>query len=104
MDVADDRVFTVALRFMPRRPLLQLTRLDGKSWPDRWLFAITGGLLAAPGGKQRLEFREVLCGRHVLVALHDYRPRLPWYVYLLTQALLHLWVMRSFARHLAASR
>ena len=42
--------------------------------------------------------------RHLLVALQQYRPRLPWYLYLLTQARVHLWVMRSFARHLAASR
>ncbi len=97
----EDRVFTVSLRFLPRRPLLVLERVEHKSWPDRWLFSITGGLLVRPGRRQRLEFREVLGKRHVLAALQDYRPRLPWYLYVLTQAWAHLWVMRSFARHLA---
>ena len=101
VEVEQDRVFTVSLRFLPRRPLLILERVEAKSWPDRWLFRIAGGLLADAGGKQRLEFREVLGGRQVLVALQEFRPRLPWYLYLLTQARLHLWVMRSFARHLA---
>lgn len=101
VEVRDDRIFTISLRLLPGRPLLVLERVDDKSWPDRWLFSITGGLLAARGHRQRLEFREVLGRRHVLVALHDFRPRLPWFLYLLTQARLHLWVMRSFARHLA---
>jgi len=101
VEARDDRVFTVSLRFLPRRPLLVLQRVEHKSWPDRWLFSITGGLLAQPGRHQRIEFREVLGKRHVLVALQDFKPRLPWLLYLLTQARLHLWVMRSFARHLA---
>ena len=37
----------------------------------------------------------------VLAAIHDFVPRLPWYVYKYTQAQVHLFVMRGFARHLA---
>lgn len=89
-----------------RRPFLHLRFEPERSAPDRQLFAIEGGLLvdrrdgAEPG---RLEFREVLDRRCVLAAIHDYRPALPWPVYAATQALLHLWVMRSFGRHLATA-
>ena len=54
----------------------------------------------AEGPPGQLEFRSVLGGRHVLAALHHYRPRLPWRLYRLTQARVHLWVMRAFGRHL----
>jgi hypothetical protein len=85
------------------RPLLVLRRAPG-STEDRQLFFITGGVLArtgAPGAPGRLEFRTVLSGEALLAGVHDFRPRLPWWLYLLTQARVHLWVMRSFARHLA---
>ncbi len=99
VDVERDEVFRISLRF-PRRPLLVLRRSVERSWSDRWLFHITGGLLAGAGPAQRLEFREALARRHIIAAVHDYRPRLPWYVYRLTQARLHLWVMRTFATYL----
>jgi uncharacterized protein YjiS (DUF1127 family) len=41
-----------------------------------------------------------LGGGTVLAAVHDFSPRLPWYVYNSTQALVHLLVMRQFRRHL----
>jgi hypothetical protein len=63
---------------------------------------VTGGLLAgaAAGSRPRLEFRSVLGGEFVIAAIHDFVPRLPWYIYKYTQALVHLWVMRGFGRHL----
>lgn len=102
-NVEDDRVFTVALRWLPRRPLIVLERSLERSSPDRWLFFIRGGLLVAPAPRGRLEFREVLGGRYVLVAIMDYRPRLPWPVYLNTQTRLHRWIMRSFRARVAAA-
>ena len=39
----------------------------------------------------------MLNGTHILVAVHDYLPTLPWPIYSLTQARAHLWVMRHFA-------
>jgi len=48
----------------------------------------------------RLEFREVLDKKYVLVAIHDYVPTLPWFIYSFTQARIHLWVMKNFNRHL----
>lgn len=84
-------------------PLLRLALARERSTPDRQVFEVADGLLVrrddAPPG--RLEFREVLRGRAVLGAIHDFRPALPWPVYQATQAHVHLAVMRGFARHLA---
>ncbi|MBL8785731.1 MAG: hypothetical protein JNJ59_12555, partial [Deltaproteobacteria bacterium] len=86
---------------LSKKPLLELTLSPDRSRPDRVLFYITGGLLARLGGRPRLEFREVLGRRFVIAAIHDYAPRLPWFIYASTQAVVHLWVMRAFGRHLA---
>ncbi len=80
--------------------------MERSATSDRQLFYITGGLLAKkvdrPTRRPRLEFREVLNGRAALVAIHDYRPTIPWPLYNLTQARVHLWVMKNFARAVAA--
>ena len=86
--------------------LVELTfARDRSEGSDRQVFYITGGLLARqlarPTRRPRLEFREVLGGRVLLVAIHDYRPALPWPLYNWTQALIHLWAMKGFARYLA---
>lgn len=89
-----------------RRPLLHLRFEPSRSASDRHVFAIDAGLLVdRSGGAEpgRLEFREVAERRFVLAAIHDYRPALPWPLYAATQAWLHLFVMRRFARHLATS-
>lgn len=81
--------------------LLELTHhREGRS--DRQLLRITGGVLAKVDDalSGRLEFREVLCGNALIAAIHDFRPTLPWYVYNLSQALVHLLVMRAFGWHL----
>ncbi|MFO0675755.1 MAG: NAD-dependent epimerase/dehydratase family protein [Polyangiaceae bacterium] len=85
-----------------RRPLLVLTYAPDRSADDRQLFYVTDGLLArqVPNTRPRLEFRSVLGGRFVLAAIHDFVPRLPWFIYVFTQALVHLLVMRRFGRHL----
>jgi len=57
-------------------------------------------MLAAPQDRGRLEFREVLNGRYMLAAIHDFYPALPWYFYIFSQALVHLMVMKLFGRHL----
>jgi len=87
-----------------RRPLLRLRLARTRSTPDRQVFDVAGGALARaePDGGGRLEFREVLGGRALLAAIHDYRPALPWPIYQSSQALVHLFVMRRFARHLRA--
>ncbi|ADV62646.1 NAD-dependent epimerase/dehydratase [Isosphaera pallida ATCC 43644] len=47
------------------------------------------------------EFRAVLNGTKLLVGIHNYPPRLPWYIYQFTQAQAHLLVMTLFRRRLA---
>jgi uncharacterized protein YbjT (DUF2867 family) len=85
-------IVALVLRLVPERSAL-----------DRQLFVIEGGALRRRRDalEGRLEFREVLGGRFLLAAIHDYTPTLPWWLYNLTQARVHLWVMRGFARHLA---
>jgi hypothetical protein len=103
-----DATKSCTFRFWPLPwPLLVLTFAAERSASDRQLFFVTGGFLArqveaaGPGSSARLEFRSVLGGRFVLAAIHDFVPRLPWLLYTFTQALVHLLVMRRFARHLA---
>ncbi|HJL15893.1 MAG TPA: NAD-dependent epimerase/dehydratase family protein [Sandaracinaceae bacterium LLY-WYZ-13_1] len=82
--------------------LLRLVHDYRASRLDRQLLMITGGVLADVRDRLRgrLEFREVLGGEALIAAIHDFRPTLPWYLYNLSQALVHLWVMTSFRRHL----
>ncbi|MFZ5595921.1 MAG: NAD-dependent epimerase/dehydratase family protein [Bacillota bacterium] len=91
-------------RFFPKS-LLDLTFSFDRSSKDRPLYYITGGLMARLGRlphQGRLEFREVLKNSHVLVAIHDYVPSIPWFLYSITQARLHLWVMHNYRKHLAS--
>lgn len=95
----DERFFCFMIRFIPW-PILILESDRHVSQPDRQLFWIRGGLLAGKQTQGRLEFREVLDKQYVLAAIHDFRPRLPWPTYLLTQARIHLLVMYAFGQYL----
>lgn len=84
-----------------RRPLLTLSFRPDRSGHNRALFEVTGGLLAGAAiGFPRLEFRTMPSGEDALGAVHQFRPRLPWWLYVRTQAYAHEWVMWRFARHL----
>ena len=104
VDVDPRRNVRFRLPFCPV-PLLELTFAHERNQEtSRQVFFLTGGLaqrVIQTTGRPRLEFRQVLGGTPLLVAIHDYRPTLPWPLYNMTQARLHLWVMRAFARHLA---
>ena len=80
--------------------LLELEYSDVRSTDDRALFYIRGGLLRRENERARMEFREAGNNKDLIVAIHDYRPSLPWYVYIWTQALVHLLVMRRFSKYL----
>jgi len=83
-------------------PLLALTFRPDRSGPNRALFEVSGGMLAGKAiGFPRLEFRTIPEGGGALAAVHDFSPRLPWWLYARTQAYAHLWVMWRFGRHLA---
>ncbi len=88
--------------FAFKRALLVLSYARKRSDSERVLFYTRGGLLARREGKGRLEFR-VLGGMGIiLAAIHDFRPRMSWNIYRISQALVHLWVMRSYGRYLRA--
>jgi uncharacterized protein YbjT (DUF2867 family) len=91
----------VEFRLLQNGPvLLHLERRSTQDPEKRRVFRILGGLLARQTERGRLEFREVLDGGSLLVGLHEFCPRLPWWIYRFTQALFHAWVMKRFARHL----
>ena len=99
---------TGTLRFVwrwPRVCLLELHPSDLTSEENfRRVYYIRGGLLTRsndpPHG--RFEFRVVDEGKSVVAAIHEYAPRLPWWIYEFTQAKIHLLVMLAFAAHLSS--
>ena len=82
-------------------PLLLLELAPGASTHDRALFYVRGGALAQLQNSGRLEFLCVSGKPEVLAAVHDFRPRLPWWLYVVSHALVHELVMWAFGRHLA---
>lgn len=83
-----------------KKPMLQLTMIPDRSDEERQLFYITGGWLVKRFDYGWLEFRGVLGSKYILSAIHEFVPRLPWFIYVNTQAKLHLWVMNSFKKYL----
>ena len=80
-----------------KTPLLELSLSSTRSTPDRQVFYITGGYLASKDqGRGRFEFRETSCGKYFLVAIHEFVPSLPWFIYIYTQAIFHAFVMSRF--------
>ena len=97
----DERIDFRTLNF--KHPLLSLRYSDKRSSLDRQLFYICGGMLADQNEinkRGRLEFRRTLNRHHVICAIHDFKPRLPWYIYKFTQAIVHLFVMKRFRDYL----
>lgn len=86
--------------FSKRFSLLELQYSPDRSFSDRRLFYIVGGKLAKEQNKGRLEFRETIDKKYIITAIHDFYPSLPWYIYRFTQAIAHLFVMKSFGKHL----
>jgi len=80
--------------------LLELSFVADRSDKNRHLFFITGGFLAKRTTYGWLEFRSVLDNRFIIAAIHEFVPRLPWYFYRFSQAVLHLFVMKWFGRFL----
>jgi uncharacterized protein YbjT (DUF2867 family) len=96
-------------RFLPFRPgllLLELTFSPERSDQTRQLFYISNGsLLAKNAGPKRgrFEFRRLPNSDEALTAVLDFYPRLPWWIYRYSQALIHLLVMTCFRRHMQKS-
>ena len=79
---------------------LELKLIINRSDKNRQLYYITGGLLAKRTDYGWLEFRSILENKFVIVAIHEFVPKLPWFIYKYTQAIAHLYVMKGFERHI----
>lgn len=91
----------ISLAFLFKKlTLLELDYSTDRSSHRRQLLYIRTGLLVSENYKGRLEFRSVLDGKYILVAIHNFRPAIPWYIYRYTQAKSHLFVMKRFEKHL----
>ena len=87
-----------------KNPLLVFELSNDRSFPDRELYYIRSGILVGHNTRARLEFRNIYQGLYKIIAIHDYHPRLPWYIYKYTQALIHLFVMASFGKFLVQKK
>ncbi|WP_233190863.1 NmrA family protein [Sporosarcina sp. P19] len=88
--------------FLGNRTLLELSYSADRSTKDRSLYYITGGLLMDPDSNERgrMEFRKIPGSNEVIIAIHDYLPSIPWFVYYVTQANIHTFVMSCFRQHM----
>lgn len=97
---SDGAMISLSLRFF--RILLLALRFNlERSNNDRQLFYLTDGVFVSRERRGRLEFRVVLNRRFAIAAIHDYKPALPWFIYKYTQAIVHLFIMRALAKHIA---
>ncbi|GGN91052.1 NAD(P)H-binding protein [Saccharibacillus kuerlensis] len=101
----EDGVSRVYIRFLSR-PILELSYDPVKSGEDRAVYLITGGMFAnaKDAHSGRLEFLMIPETSDCVVAIHDYLPAMPWFLYKYTQAKLHLIVMYAFRKHLEHTR
>lgn len=92
-----DKETSIALPLF-KSPILILEKSEERSYEDRILYYIKGGKFSQTreDGRARLEFRRVLDTDEVLIAIHEYEPTLPWILYTVTQAKIHLLVMKAF--------
>ena len=93
----DEDNFTITVPCLNKK--LLLLRKDFKaSDNERILYRIVGGdfVLDVDGGNARLEFRRLPNSDECIIALQEYRPTLPWWVYKYTQAKVHKSVMNIF--------
>ncbi|MGD6817902.1 NAD(P)H-binding protein [Metabacillus sp. 113a] len=84
------------------KPIMELSYAPDRSSSNRALYYITGGSFAeiVEGGRGRIEFRQIPDTQECIIAIHEYRPSLPWIIYRLSQAKIHIIVMYLYKRHL----
>jgi hypothetical protein len=83
-----------------KKPLLVLEYVQGAFQLSREKFHIIGGMLSKTSHTGWIEFRQIDHKKYTLVSIHEFIPRLPWRIYVYTQAPLHRFVMYLFGRHL----
>lgn len=100
-ETSEDGVSRIFIRFFSR-PILELSYDASRSDENRAVYRITGGMFANAKDAHhgRLEFLMIPGSSDCVVAIHDYMPSMPWFLYKYTQAKLHLVVMYAFRKHL----
>lgn len=93
------------ISFRWRWPALLLLRLVPTPYSEgsarRRAYYIRGGILSrSPDPPGRFEFRVFPSEGFLVAAIHGFEPSLPWWIYSMSQARIHLWVMRRFGRYL----
>ncbi|NAP00486.1 NAD(P)H-binding protein [Halomonas sp. MG34] len=85
-----------------KKSLLELAYAPERSTEDRALYYISGGFLSDSSRNERgrMEFRKIPESNEAIIAIHDYLPSLPWFVYQYTQAHAHLFIMTCFRHHM----
>lgn len=83
-----------------KKPLISMIKDQASSSKHYSLFYIKEGYLSCGGGRGRLIFRTIIDGRNTMVEIHEFVPRLPWFVYKYTQAIVHLLTMKMFNSYL----
>ncbi len=82
-----------------KRPLLVFHHMVSRGMGFREIYFIKGGILARRFDFGWLEFRSVKNNTYFLSSIHEYVPRLPWLLYISTQAIIHKWVMWQFGKY-----
>src|SRR5699024_3531827 len=98
-----DNKLNCKIRFLNKRLLmLDLSYSIERSTYDSELYYINDGILNDKRKNKhgRMEFRKIPGKDEVIIAIHDYTPSLPWFIYYLTQANVHLFVMNAFKNHI----
>lgn len=85
-----------------KKPILELTYEKERSSSSRAYYRISGGIFvnSKVAHNGRLEFLQLPNSQECIVAIHDYLPSLPWFIYKYSQAKIHLWVMKAFDLHM----
>ncbi|MGW7862849.1 NAD-dependent epimerase/dehydratase family protein [Staphylococcus xylosus] len=97
--------FTISVPCL-NKDLLLLSKDFKASNNERILYRIVGGDFAfdSDGGNARLEFRRLPNSDACIIALQEYEPTLPWWVYKYTQAKVHKSVMNLFKFKISTQR
>ncbi|GAK08659.1 hypothetical protein [Geomicrobium sp. JCM 19038] len=85
--------------YLFRIPVLRFMHSEEHSDNGRMVFHISGGLFAKKHNKGYIEFRQVINHQTCIIAIQEYEPSLPWFLYVRTQATVHEVVMALFRMH-----
>ena len=95
-----DAVFTLQIAGVRA---LVLRYVAGRSSDEVAWFDIADGRMARRSSEGRFEFRHLVDGTHSMASLIAYQPALPFWLYRITQAVMHERVMRRFGEFLEAA-